>query len=156
MMAKSLLTALCYISTYSFGQNLYLNETSGSTSTYSISNINKITFQNGDVVIKMGSTIDNFPISGTRSITFQPFTTPIYEFNAVDQNLSAYPNPCADILNISDVTDNEKYFIHDLNGNLIQSATVFSIIDVSNVNSGIYILSLNIVNGVQTIKFVKQ
>ena len=47
-----------------------LNENSGSSSSYSIANINKITFQSGDVVVKTHSSTENFSIAGVRNIAF--------------------------------------------------------------------------------------
>ena len=58
-MKKILLGLFCVISLSSIGQNMTLNENSGSSSSYSISDIKKITFQNGDVVIQTQSSTDN-------------------------------------------------------------------------------------------------
>ena len=45
-----------------------LNENSGSSSSYSIADINKITFQSGDVVVETQSFTDYFSIGGVRKL----------------------------------------------------------------------------------------
>ena len=156
MIRKSLFALMCCISTYSFGQNLYLNEKSGARNTYSIPNINKITFQNGDVVIETKSSTDNFAISGTRSITFHQLVTSVEDIVDVTEAISVYPNPCGDVLNLSDVVSNGTYFIYNINGSLVQSDKATSAINVGGLGSGVYFLTLVGDNNTQTIKFIKQ
>ena len=155
MIRKSLFALMCCISTYSFGQNLYLNEKSGTSNTYSISNINKITFQNGDVVIETKSSTESFAISGTRSITFQQMVTSVEDVVDVAEAISAYPNPCGDVLNLSEVVSNGTYFIYDMDGSLVQSDKATSAISVGGLGSGVYFLTLVGDNNTQTIKFIK-
>ena len=69
-MKKILIGLFCGISLGSIGQNMTLNENSGSSSSYSIADINKITFQSGDVVLKTHSSTENFSITGVRNIVF--------------------------------------------------------------------------------------
>ena len=54
-MKKILIGLLCGISLGSIGQNMTLNENSGSSSSYSITDINKITFQKSNVVVETQS-----------------------------------------------------------------------------------------------------
>jgi hypothetical protein len=134
---------------------LYLNENSGNSSAYAISNINKITFQSGNLVIETKSATDSFAITGIRSLSMQQLVTGVDGIVKETQNLSAYPNPCSDVLNISDVTSNLSYFIHDLSGSLVQSDKVSSIIDVSNLTTGVYFLTVVGGDDIRTLKFIK-
>ena len=100
-MKKILLFTFCGISLSSIGQNMTLNENSGSSSSYSIADINKITFQSGDVVVETQSSTDNFSTGGVRNLVFGQLITETQDIKQAVQELSAYPNPCGDVLNIS-------------------------------------------------------
>ena len=155
-MKKILIGLFCVISLGSIGQNMTLNENSGSSSSYSIADINKITFQSGDVVIETQSSTDNFSIGGVRNLVFGNIITETEDIEQAFQELSAYPNPCGDVLNISQNTTDTRYFIYDLNGSLIQSDKAFSRINVSNLTTGVYFLKLVGKTNTQTLKIIKK
>ena len=133
-----------------------LNEISGNSSSYSITNINKITFQSGDVVVETQSATDNFSIGGVRNLVFDQIITETEDITQAVQQLSAYPNPCGDVLNISQNTTDARYFIYDLNGSLIQSDKASSTINVSNLKTGIYFFTLVDKTNTQTQKIIKK
>jgi len=155
-MKKILLGLFCVISLSSIGQNMTLNENSGLSSSYSIADIKKITFQNGDVVIQTQSSTDNFSIGGVRNLVFGNIITETEDIEQAFQELSAYPNPCGDVLNISQNTTGARYFIYDLNGSLIQSDKAFSRINVSNLTTGVYFLKLVGKTNTKTLKIIKK
>ena len=155
-MKKILIGLFCGISLGSIGQNMTLNENSGSSSSYSIADINKITFQSGDVVVETQSSTDNFSIGGVRSLVFGQLITETQDLTQAVQELSAYPNPCGDVLNISQNTNDGRYFIYDLNGSLIQSDKASSTINVSNLKTGIYFFTLVDKTNTQTQKIIKK
>ena len=155
-MKKILIVLLLVISLGSIGQNMTLNENSGSSSFYSIADINKITFQSGDVVVETQSSTDNFSIVGVRNLVFGQATTEVKDLTQVVQELSAYPNPCGDVLNISQNTTDARYFIYDLNGSLIQSDKASSTINVSDLKTGIYFFTLIDETSTQTLKIIKK
>ena len=155
-MKKILIVLICSISLSSIGQNMTLNENSGNSSSYSIATINKITFQSGDVVIETQSSTDNFSIGGVRSLVFGQLITETQDIEQAVQELSAYPNPCEDVLNISQNTTDARYFIYDLNGSLVQSDKAFSAINVSNLTPGIYFFTLVDKTNTQTLKIIKK
>ena len=155
-MKKILIGLFCVISLSSIGQNMTLNENSGSSSSYSIADINKITFQSGDVVVETHSSTDNFSIGGVRNLVFGNIITETEDIEQAVQELSAYPNPCGDVLNISQNTTDARYFIYDLNGSLIQSDKAFSRINVSNLTTGVYFLQLVGQTNTQTLKLIKK
>ena len=155
-MKNKLLLLFSAISLLSFGQNMTLNENSGNSSSYSISDINKITFQSGDVVIETQTSTDNFSIGGVRNLVFGNIITEREDIKQAVQELSAYPNPCGDVLNISQNTTDARYFIYDLNGSLIQSDKASSRINVSSLIKGIYFFTLVDKTSTQTQKIIKK
>tara|TARA_Y100000589_G_scaffold304738_1_gene318142 strand:- start:1055 stop:1522 length:468 start_codon:yes stop_codon:yes gene_type:complete len=155
-MKKTLIGLFCGISLGSIGQNMTLNQNSGSSSSYSIAKINKITFQSGDVVIETQTFTDNFSITGVRNLVFGNIITETEDITQAVQELSAYPNPCGDVLNISQNTSDARYFIYDLNGSLIQSDKASSTINVSNLTTGVYFFTLVDKANTQTLKIIKK
>ena len=155
-MKKILIGLFCVISLSSIGQNMTLNENSGISSSYSISDINKITFQSGDVIVETQTYIENFSIGGVRNLVFGNIITETEDIEQVVQELSAYPNPCGDVLNISQNTTDARYFIYDLNGSLIQSDKASSTINVSNLKTGVYFFTLVDKTNTQTLKLIKK
>ena len=155
-MKKILLFTFCGISLSSIGQNMTLNENSGISSSYSITDINKITFQSGDVVVETHSSTENFSIDGVRNLVFGQIITESQDVEQAVHELSAYPNPCGDVLNISQNTTDARYFIYDLNGSLIQSDKASSTINVSNLKTGVYFFTLVNETSTQTLKIIKK
>tara|TARA_B100001778_G_C18165018_1_gene439898 strand:- start:14 stop:481 length:468 start_codon:yes stop_codon:yes gene_type:complete len=155
-MKNKLLLLLSAISLLSIGQNMTLNENSGNSNSYSISDIKKITFQSGDVVVETQTSTDNFSIGGVRNLVFGNIITETKDIEQVFQELSAYPNPCGDVLNISQNTTDSRYFIYDLNGSLIQSDKASSTINVSDLKTGIYFFTLVDKANTQTLKIIKK
>ena len=155
-MKKILIGLFFGISLSSIGQNMTLNENSGSSSSYSIADINKITFQSGDVAVETHSSTENFSIGGVRNLVFGNIITETQDVEQAVQELSAYPNPCGDVLNISQNTTDSRYFIYDLNGSLIQSDKASSRINVSNLTTGVYFFTLVDKTSTQTLKIIKK
>ena len=155
-MKKILIGLFCGISLGSIGQNMTLNQNSGSSSSYSIADINKITFQSGDVVVETQSATENFSIGGVRNIVFGNIITKTEDIEQVVHELSAYPNPCGDVLNISQNTTDARYFINDLNGSLIQTDKASSTINVSDLKTGVYFFTLVDKTSIQTQKIIKK
>ena len=155
-MKKILLGLFCGISFGSIGQNMTLNENSGSSSSDSSADINKITFQKSNVLVETQSHLDHFYIGGVRNLVFDQIITESKDIEQAVQELAAYPNPCGDVLNISQNTTDSRYFIYDVNGSLIQSDKASSTINVSNLKTGIYFFTLVDKTNTQTLKFIKK
>lgn len=62
----------------------------------------------------------------------------ISEFNQKLSVISISPNPCDDVLNLSGLEENTSYFIYDLFGHLVKTANTESVINVSELASGVY------------------
>lgn len=96
--------------------------------------------------------IDNFKID----LTFTSASTPTLDL----ANLSVYPNPVSDRLNI-DYKENISYLtVYDLSGRSVKSLSTNNSnnsIDVSDLKSGIYMLRIKTENNnVSTVKFIKK
>lgn len=155
-MRKILFLLLCSLSFGLIGQNMTLNEKSGSSKSLSIEDINKITFQSGDVVIETQSATENFSIAGLRNLVFDQFITEVEDFNRKVSEISAYPNPCGDVLNISQNNTNARYFIYDFKGRLVQADKVTSTINFSNLKTGVYFFTVIDETNTQTLKIIKK
>lgn len=80
------------------------------------------------------------------------------ETNSFENQIRVFPNPTANILNIS-TPQNSKVKdvkVYDLSGRLVSIYTDISTIDVTNLNSGSYLLEVNFTNAHKSIqKFMK-
>ena len=99
---------------------------------------------------------NNFAANWRRNIVFGHIITETKDIEQAVQELSAYPNPCGDVLNISQNTIDARYFIYDLNGSLIQSDKASSTINVSNLTTGVYFFTLVDKTSTQTQKIIKK
>ena len=79
------------------------------------------------------------------------------ENNLVKNGFSIYPNPASDILNIKGDVEIDNASIFDLSGRTIQTLkNSAKLIDVSNLQSGVYILELTSNNQKFAQKFIKK
>jgi Leucine-rich repeat (LRR) protein len=101
----------------------------------------------------------NFPILTNKAIsTFKTLGTKDFEFS---NYFNVYPNPVRDVLNISTKNDIEieSVSIYDVLGQLViaaPNAKNISIIDVSKLNIGNYILKVKSNKGTSSSKFIKK
>lgn len=73
-------------------------------------------------------------------------------------NFTVYPNPVNEVVNISSLSNSEitKVSITDINGRVVKEINSnVSNISVGDLNTGIYFLKINTLEGVGTTKFVK-
>lgn len=74
-------------------------------------------------------------------------------------NVSLYPNPTKDFLNISADETIKKVTIYNILGKVVKTISVNKTsknIDVSNFNAGIYLVKYNVNSAIGTAKFIKQ
>lgn len=71
---------------------------------------------------------------------------------------SVYPNPAGSLINISgDLEMNDMgYSIYLLDGRIVQSGTLKRTIDISYLNSGTYLISIQSIKEITTLKFIKE
>ena len=80
------------------------------------------------------------------------------EVGANKNNIKAYPNPFADVLNISDVSNVKSISVVDISGKLVKTFDKpESTLHLRELNSGMYLVILNMKDGSkQTIKAIKK
>ena len=90
---------------------------------------------------------------GLDQITIRPVKeeTSLPQLSTINYQLSAYPNPCRDIINIEGIDQGAHISIYTLQGQLLLTTTTTTI-DISPLNSGIYIIK----SGSKTTKFINQ
>ena len=90
---------------------------------------------------------------GLDQITIRPVKeeTSLPQLSTINDQLSAYPNPCRDIIHIEGIDQGAHISIYTLQGQLLLTTTTTTI-DISPLNSGIYIIK----SGSKTTKFIKQ
>lgn len=73
-------------------------------------------------------------------------------------NFKVYPNPSTDIINIESdlIFENQKVSILDLNGRVVKSVNNKNSINISNLESGIYLLEIKTEKGIYKQKIVKE
>ncbi|MBR5189446.1 MAG: T9SS type A sorting domain-containing protein, partial [Paludibacteraceae bacterium] len=71
--------------------------------------------------------------------------------STINYQLSAYPNPCRNIINIEGIDEEALISIYNLQGMLIQHSTTPTI-SVENLTPGAYIIR----SGTKNTKFIKQ
>lgn len=80
-------------------------------------------------------------------------------FNSSSANISIYPNPVNDILNVlSPDFELESVTITDINGRIVKNVNANNTrkeINVSDLNSGVYFVNVNTVDGSVVKKFIK-
>lgn len=72
-------------------------------------------------------------------------------------NISVYPNPFTDVLNISNVKGVKSISVNDISGREVKTLSPASEINLSNLQSGLYIVNLKMEDGsVKTFKAIKK
>lgn len=86
---------------------------------------------------------------------FAPGTLAVSDINK--SKLSVYPNPFKDVLKISDVKDVTSVMVADLSGRTVAELKPATELNLSNLNKGVYIVSVKYTNGeVKVTKVIKE
>jgi hypothetical protein len=100
-----------------------------------------------------------FVILGAGNLKLHKYN-PITVVNPVpiqDGDVKVFPNPANNLLFINGLNQNANVAIYDMTGKLIYNSELCnSQIDVSNFQSGVYMMKIETANGIVTKKFVKQ
>ncbi|MDR2205540.1 MAG: T9SS type A sorting domain-containing protein, partial [Flavobacteriaceae bacterium] len=77
--------------------------------------------------------------------------------NTKDSQIQVYPNPAKDVLNISKVSDRATYVIHSVSGQLISKGNISDgKVNVSKLQKGVYVISIDDSGNKTNVKFVKE
>ena len=145
-------------------QTMFVRPISGSQTTYPVADIQKLTFDNGNMLITNNTSASgSFAISGLRYVSFTDFnlgtTSPAYATN----KFYAYPNPASHVLNISGSNAMQlvsQIEILSLEGRLLMqqkpSNTTAPQVDISALPQGMYLCKITNGNQQETLKFLKK
>lgn len=146
-------------------QTMYVKESNGIQTAYSLSNVRILTFSGGNATIqKTDNSTGAYTLSSLRYLNFSDITTSLDEPLSVQkQMLSAYPNPANNILNI-DLTETVKVqgtlSILNFEGKTVLTRQVSSAgllsLDISHLPKGIYICHYRNATELKTVKIIKQ
>lgn len=145
-------------------QTMYVRQTSGTQTSYSLSNIKKMNFSSGNIIVnKTTGTPDTYALSGIRYLNFQDLTNNINALDKQEGAIQLYPNPVVNFLNIEGFqTLNQSYVIEilSIDGREIYKEKINGQnkscqINVSVLPQGMYFCKIN--NGIttKTMKFIK-
>ena len=151
-----------------YAQNLYVRDKGGYLTAFAINNINKITFNEGNIIInKIDETENIFDLTNIRYINFIDLDTATTINNVISEKstLMLYPNPAQDLINIQLTAPNSqtaRIEILSLSGNVIYIVQLkhpnemntyqFSI---SMLPRGVYLCRIKTEKSVITTKFLK-
>lgn len=77
--------------------------------------------------------------------------------NALNTQVQVYPNPATDVLNVTKVSNNATYTIHSVSGQVVAKGKVAdNKVTVSNLQKGVYIISVEDKGNVSKVKFIKK
>ena len=145
-------------------QTMYVKESSGTQTAYTLSNVRKMTFSGGNATVqKTDNSTGVYAMSDLRYLSFEDYTASIEEQIRVDNaDFSVYPNPVNDVLNIdlTGVATGGTISILTLEGKLLQEQKTdganMATLNLSHLPQGIYLCHYSNVAEIKTVKIIKQ
>jgi len=137
-------------------QNLIIQQNNGSVNYETLSSVQKLSFLDGNLVVafKSGSN-DSYGLSTITKLYFDVHTSVSESTSQQSTQLTVFPNPVNNELSVQNMPEGATLvYIYRIDGELVFRTQVSSgneTIDVSNLQSGLYIL---IAKGC-TAKFIK-
>ena len=159
-----LIACAIFVSLGSYAQNkntLSVHQNETSPTQIVISDISKITFENDEmnVIVKNSETPHLFELSGINKITFDLVTEAVESITDNNTSLHLYPNPTENRLFIETEHEIEEIVIYDVYGRKCQQAnetTSQQVLDVTDLNAGIYFVKVVTDNNEIVKRFVKK
>ena len=145
-------------------QTMFVRPIAGSQTTYSVADIQKLTFDNGNMLVTNNAgTNGTFALSGLRYVSFTDFNLGTTNPELATNKFYAYPNPASHVLNISGSNTLHcvsQIEILSLEGRLLMQQkpanTTAPQVDISALPQGMYLCKISNGNQQQTLKFLKQ
>jgi len=82
-------------------QTLYVKQISGTQTDFSLNDIHKIIFAQGNIeILNTNNSTNEFALNGLQYLNFTDLTSSVLEQPVFNGNLVVYPNPVMDVLNI--------------------------------------------------------
>ncbi len=144
-------------------QTMYVRPLIGSQTSYPVSNIQKLTFENGNLIVSnISGSNGTFVLAENRYINFTDLTLGTNNPVPTENKFYLYPNPSNQRLNIANLIQNQTpnlIEIISIEGKLLMHlypTSADSQIDISALPQGIYLCKITNNNQIQTLKFFKQ
>jgi hypothetical protein len=146
-------------------QTMYVKESSGTQTAYTLNSIRKMTFSGGNSTIqKRDKSSRVYALNGLRYLNFKDLTTSIPEqpVQLADANLIAYPNPVTDVLNIDLSSEETAGIINiiSLDSKVMQTINtngkIIVKLNISDLAQGIYLCRYSNTLKIKTVKIIKQ
>jgi hypothetical protein len=144
------------ISGLSFSQKVNIDFKNISDTSYTISDIRKITFQNDTInLVLTDGTIFQFRVKDISNVNFNLETAIINEVNQI--SIEVFPNPATNFLTIVSKEAVEVEIIDLLGRTRFKTELIIgkNIIDIDNLESGEYIITMSINNSKISKKIIK-
>lgn len=141
---------------------LNINQKSTNKTSYDISTVQKITFNESNlVVVKKDATILSFQLQNVSYLDFNEVTTGL-KLSTIENEYEIYPNPAIQSFRLTILNDFEPKSIDvqvvGIDGKLYINKKLFDInesVFVGNLSNGVYFCRINTGNIIRTIKFIK-
>lgn len=115
--------------------------------------INQVIATPANTMVNTGA-LDNYSLTAVNAATLGVVTVGEIEKTA---NVSIYPNPTADYINVKSTSKVISVNVVDLSGkSVVSKKSADSQIDVRNLTKGTYIITVETDNGTETKKFIKK
>jgi hypothetical protein len=146
-------------------QTMYVKESKGTQTAYSLNNIQKMSFLSGNLlVVKTDNNSNVYALSDLMNLNFPGIITALNEHLPVqNQKLSVYPNPVGDMLNVNltGMSETEGTLsILNFEGKTLITRQVGNkgvlSLDISHLPMGIYLCRYSNATEIITVKIVKQ
>jgi len=129
----------------------------GSVQSTPLDNIQRLTFDNDDLLVKTTDGNENFhPLATVGKITFEDVISTDISTSQNTFEINLYPNPSADYIIIDSPVTISSWTLFDLNGNMLKHSINDYKIQLSDLIAGIYLLKIETANSVVTKKIIKQ
>ena len=139
-------------------QYLRIKLQDGTEDTQEINLLQNLQFSDGSLQINfLSGTLTTYELSTVSTLYFQQYPTSVEEdLQSGSQEISIYPNPASDVIYLKNTPETGSIVsIYRIDGMLIFQMQISSqnqVIDVSNLTNGLYLIRVNN----QAIKFIKQ
>lgn len=143
-------------------QTMYVNQKGGIKVSFDVNSVNLMKFSSGNLnVVKLDKSVYVYALTSLQHVNFGDFDTAIPEVSSYTNELSVFPNPVVDILNIKNTpSEGSTLIISSLEGKQMLTMRLDAIgnssINVSQFPQGFYLCKLFNGTKVLTTKFLKQ
>ena len=146
-------------------QSLEVNESSGTETSYTLSNVKKLSFSSSSLVITQSdNSTTSYALSGLSKLSFSDVENGVNNIESSTlQNIAFYPNPVENLLYIDlSATDYENGVVQilSLSGKVLKTTQVNGesevTLDASQLSNGIYLCQYINGTNIKTVKIIKK